>query len=182
MARPWKLPESDLAVIARESVDRSNVAREALTALVNDRSASMKHRHAVALLERALAVDLTKPADRKGPVPAALGLVTRTDHARAVWLAMDRTLSTSMRDDRAKCCVGTCAQTPARLACFAKGSDPTTQAEACRQTFVFPKNAKEAAQAVVDGFYAADLDRGLTVDAVLKIWQRGWKADSKTTR
>lgn len=52
------------------------LARAALRALLEDRSISFEHRDALRALDRALAVDMTKPANRKGGLPQALGLVS----------------------------------------------------------------------------------------------------------
>jgi hypothetical protein len=177
MARDWKLSERKLAMIAKVSVKRANPARFALDALVRDRSVAIEfpqHRQALTLVRRALAVPLT-PVNRKGAMPTALGLVSRADRGRAIMLALERVFGCPVRDRAAACPAGECARTKLgrsrrRWECPANG---------CRQTFIFPKDFEEAAQAVVEGFYESGLDRTLSVSAVQKLWQR-WR--SKHTR
>jgi hypothetical protein len=59
------------------------LARTALRALLDDRSISFKHRDALRAIDRALAVDMTNPANRKGELPQALGLVSQRLKRRA---------------------------------------------------------------------------------------------------
>jgi hypothetical protein len=127
----------------------------------------MQHPEAVRLLRRTLDIPLT-PTNRKGRLPSAMGLVARGDRSRAIWLAMDRVLATPVRDQGADC-KGACTQ----LRPCPEGG--------CRRTFVFPKDATEAAQAVVDGFFYANISADLSIEAVLKAWQRGWLSRANRT-
>jgi len=129
-------------------------ARAALQALVDDRRVRLTHRDAVRLIQRALAVDLK---DRKGPLPRALGLVSRgrkevsIEH-QAIVLMMLR-----LKD--------------------AWEEDPKTH------DVVLPYRSNEAAAfAVVAGFDLAGVSRDLTVDKVQQVFTRLWVSPSKTRR
>ena len=146
MAEAARLPEP-----ARLEED----ARATLRNLVNDQRIRVKHPDAVSALTRALAVDMTQPANRKGDLPRALGLVSResrkvaTKH-RAIVLMMGRLL------DYSEFCTG--------------------------EDVVFPYRLKRAAiDAVIDAFYTAQIDTALTARNVEQLWRRREQA-SLTTR
>lgn len=172
--RTWSLPESDLRALAAESMGNADVVvanRQALKRLTEVCKSFGELRHAVRLIRQALAVDMRIPLNRKGAVPAALGLIADSRvgrKSRAVVLMMDRVLSTPIVDEAARCSDGQCEQENAkRLPCPSRAS--------CRQTFVFASSLEQAAQAVVNGFYYAEIDPSLTVPAVMRTWQRHWK-------
>ncbi len=129
-------------------------ARAGLRALVDDRRISFDHRDALRAIERALDVDMTKPANRKGELPQALGLVSRESKEtaikhRAIVLMMGRLL---------------------------EYSEVGASGEA---TLCYELN-RDAIDAVVNGFYGAGIDTTLTVENVEKIWNRREQASEKT--
>ena len=119
-------------------------ARAVLQRLIDDRDHHIRQRHreAIRALRRALAADMQAPANRKGDLPRALGLVSRVSKTtnvkhRAIILMMDRLLEWSTDD------------------------------------FVFPYDSKrKAAEAVVSGFFEAEIDTRLTAENVEQIWDR----------
>lgn len=118
-------------------------ARGAIERLVSSTSRD-QHGSARALVRQALAVDMTKAPNRKGELPAALGLVSRSDSAearrhRAIVLMMDRVLDTPIVDDSARC-ANRCERLTTHLLCHSR--------KEWRRTFVFP-NFTQAAQAVL---------------------------------
>lgn len=130
-------------------------AREALQNLASDQQIRATHAEAVRLLDRALAVDMTKAANRKGDLPMELGLVSRESKKtaakhRAIVLMMGRLLEYSELD--------------------AKG-----------QAIFRYQSKRQAIDAVIDAFYQARIDTKLTARNVDQIWRRREQA-SLTTR
>src|SRR5262245_43596119 len=85
--KPWRLPEEtlDWAKQAKRDAEAqpntrkdTAAARAALTRLRTEAHRA-RNFHAAALLRSALAVDMSKPLNRKGGLPTALGLVSRRE-------------------------------------------------------------------------------------------------------
>jgi hypothetical protein len=161
------LSDEQLAKLARDCYDEVKArplltaveegARAALQRLVDDRNVRMRHRPAVRLITRALAVDLSDLKDRKGPIPRALGLVSRgrkgvsLEH-QAIVLMMLR-----VKD--------------------AWDEDPKTH------DVTFPHRTNEAAAfAVAAGFKLAGINRSLTEEKVLKVRTRLRPSPRQTRR
>jgi hypothetical protein len=113
------------------------------------RRIGLTHRDAIRALKRALAVDMQVPANRKGAILRALGLVgrvskTRSVQHRAIALMMERLLELS------------------------EGITVPT----------FPYDSKrKAADAVAAGFFEAGINRRLTPENVEKIHARYWRTN-----
>jgi len=119
-------------------------ARAVLQRLVNDRLVRLRHRAAIRVIKRALAVNMDDPRNRKGELPRALGLVGRA-------------LRQTVREHRAIVLMVNDLQDY----CDKNGNFPY-------------RRRAQAAQAVADGFHAAGINRDLTAANVEKIWQRSW--------
>jgi uncharacterized protein (DUF849 family) len=130
-------------------------ARAALQSLVDDQHIRAKHPDAVGFLTRALAVDMTEPANRKGDLPKELGLVSRESKAaaikhHAIVLMMGRLL------------------------------DYTEFSNEGKAVFCY-RSKRQAIDAVVEAFFDAELDTDLTASNVEQLWRRREQA-SLTTR
>jgi hypothetical protein len=160
------LTPKELAELARECMARSakmpqpervaEDARAVLQYLVRprlhyvdvdqvDETDLQMRRMAIRLIRRALKVDMRVPANRKGELPRALGLVGRAAKATTVEHFAIVMMMNRLRDYSAE-----------------DGS--------------FPYSSKrKAADAVVEGFYVAGIDRRLKPENVGKIYERYWK-------
>ncbi len=161
------LSDKDLAELARACYEECRIrptpittaegARAALGRLAGDPGVRARHVHAVRLIRRALAVNLEIPANRKGGIPRALGLTSRSRERVSI-------------EHSAICLMA------ARVSNVWE-EDPTLGGP------VLPYRAhQDAAQAVVDGFYYAKINSHLTVENVLEILRRDLRAHRARAR
>lgn len=127
------------------SVIRPNACRKALQRLTGDPDVGTAHPGAVRLLQAALAVDMALLSNRKGALPQALGLVERRS----------KTVSAK------------------QLAIAWMFENIQEFEEETRGAFIRPYASKgKAAEAVVEGFYEAGLDKRLTTDSIDQLFSR----------